>query len=510
MGRGMPPASASSLVALLSLGGEGVELPCLALDLLPRTTLDAACRAALAADPSGLALLLQHVSQGQAGALEVMHALARDSRLKAQCGAALNQEVQRGQGVAAVLGLLRSQEPEARMAAVQALRPLLRYGPPQVQSEVLQADPLPPLVDVLKQPAADVQAVAEVMTQLASASPALLSAVVASLAGLMASPSTLPPACTALLLLSGAVQGASGLMAQGGLVGRLAAALASLPPASQLTPTRLLVALVQAPGADLAGQEGALRVSGLLLQLLSGQDLAVRAAAAAGLGSMMRASAKTRQELSSGAAPGLLLDLLAALPPDSPQLPEVAAAVACLACLEGSCRPAVITRLRALLQGGQGGQGGHGVAAAQVCAHLSHSPKGRALVLSEQLVSGLVRLLTSGSPAAQCGAADALTHVASGGAVALPGVAAPVLPRAYVVERGAVEPLVKMLRAPDDGVVVEAALLLDCLSACEEGSRACRQAKAREALQEVLQRGKRGELGERAVKAAYAAYMQLL
>ncbi|KAL6745924.1 armadillo-type protein [Haematococcus lacustris] len=407
---------------------------------------------------------------------------------------------------------MRSQEPEARMAAVQALRPLLRYGTPQVQSEVLQADPLPPLVDVLKQPEADVQAVAEVMAQLASASPALLSAVVASLAGLMASPSTLPPACTALLLLSGAVPGASGLMAQGGLVERLAAALASLPPASQLTPTRLLVALVQAAAAaaDPAGQEGALRVSGALLQLLAGQDLAVRAAAAAGLGSMMRASAKTRQELSSGAAPGLLLDLLAALPPDSPQLPEVAAAVACLACLEGSCRPAVITRLRALLQGGQGGQGGQGVAAAQVCAHLSHSPKGRALLLSEQLVSGLVRLLTSGSPAAQCGAADALTHVASGGAVALPGVSAPVQPRAYVVERGAVEPLVKMLRAPDDGVVVEAALLLDCLSACEEGSRACRQAKAREALQEVLQRGKRGELGERAVKAAYAAYMQLL
>lgn len=207
-------------------------------------------------------------------------------------------------------------------------------------------------------------------------------------------------------------------------------------------------------------------------------------------------------------------------------------------------------------------------AATQVVSRVAASPKGREAVLAEGLVPALVGVLTTGLPAAQAAAADALTSIAIPSVVILDGgqtrlnmpgsgkVVGPantaaagsgaktaprsagitgskhagreesegqynrntaassgrkVDPKVEVIRAGAMAPLVSLVRSsPHESCVVEACEALYCLAGCDAGKDAAVSAGARDALQEVVLKGKRKEVGDKAAKAAYDALMRLL
>ncbi|WIA31304.1 hypothetical protein OEZ86_002206 [Tetradesmus obliquus] len=199
-----------------------------------------------------------------------------------------------------------------------------------------------------------------------------------------------------------------------------------------------------------------------------------------------------------------------------------------------------------LLRGGPKDAG----AAAHVAALLAASARGRAALLAEALLPGLVGVV--GNPS--CAAAARAAAAAAVGALAVPGSVAlddgltggthgsgaqasavgrakavhgsaaagsaaaarqpgarVVDPKLEAVRAGAVAALVGLLRAgAGPCAVLEAAEALAVLGGCQAGRDAALAAGATEALQEVVLAGKRKEVAEKVAAAAGHALMRLL
>ena len=233
--------------------------------------------------------------------------------------------------------------------------------------------------------------------------------------------------------------------------------------------------------------------------------------------------------MASKAVPDFL-DALKMAQPEDWGWDAAVAATATLGVYHEAGRAELVRGLRTLLLRGGPMDAG---AAAQVVARLAASPKGREAAVAEGLVPGLVGVVGN----LGCGVVARAAAAAALSAIAVPGVlmmeqqgegagggggrggGSPqkggggrgVDARLEVVRAGAVAPLVLLVRSGvSDGCVVEACEALYCLAGCEVGVDAVVAAGGREALQEVVLKGKRREVGERVSKAAYEALMRVL
>ncbi|KAF5843252.1 hypothetical protein DUNSADRAFT_928, partial [Dunaliella salina] len=271
-----------------------------------------------------------------------------------------------------------------------------------------------------------------------------------------------------------------------------------------------------------------------------------RAAAAAAAGHLAKRDAQAREDLGQCGL-RMLLEVTQSIAPGSPYFSEACAGVAAMVCLHEHSRSEAVGAVRHMLLEPKSVGFNAAAAAARICKAMSHSPQGRSLLFKEDMLDVLIQALTiSESPDTQCFAADALTHATSSGPIthmsppsassSAGGTTAhmpqshqhPVRgstpvgqansadahmvpkPRLVIIHKGAVVPLLQMLRSPQERVIYEAAFALESLACIEEGAMAVKRADGARQLNDVVKRAKKGELSDRTQKAAYAAYVKVM
>mmetsp|Transcript_9746 Transcript_9746/g.24244 ORF Transcript_9746/g.24244 Transcript_9746/m.24244 type:complete len:1206 (-) Transcript_9746:212-3829(-) len=566
MGRAISPASTSALMDMLRL--DDPDLLPLVLKLLPLTATDPNCRAAIMGHGGGMPVLLREAGTSNADAIEALRRVACDLKLRAQCAGALTQalvaagagtpaaanlaraianvgtlpagserdkasvasvaafaaEVMEAQGVPPLVALARSTDPRTKSCGVLALRPMAMFGELKVRQAIVAADALVALADAAK--ATDVaaldaaavplaQAACDTLAGLGAVSGAVQTTIFSSLSGFMSSASTVPAACAAMLAVAGASGESYGLLHKAGVTAQLLAVLDKGPDAGLAAPARLFAALVaySTEAAEAACEADACAV---LPGVLTRGDEVARAAAAAAAGYVMKRGEKGPNQFADRKGLNLLIDTLHALALESPHWEDACHALGTLAAVHEGSRGDTSRTVKGWLLRGSVNEATSG---ARVAAWLSHSPKGREIMFSDDLVDALIKQLgNNAAPDAQRWSADALVHAASAGQVALtlaagsPAGSAPTVinPKPMIVNKGAVDALVQMLASPVERVVYEAAFALESLCSSEEGLQAAKRSRAKDALQGVVQAGKRGEVGERTAKAAYGAYIKVM
>ncbi|KAF6255715.1 armadillo-type protein [Scenedesmus sp. NREL 46B-D3] len=299
----------------------------------------------------------------------------------------------------------------------------------------------------------------------------------------------------------------------------------------------------------------------VLLAALAVREHGVRLPAAAALGQLLRrpSAAADREAAVAGHVVTELLDVLRSSPaPAAPAAApaaatdwawdDAAAGLAALGALHGAAADDLARGLRQMALRDAARDAG---TAAAVAASLAASPRGRAALLKEGILPGLVGVVgnPSCSPAARAAAADAIGALAVPASVVLDsslagseqepgrvrgaaGSASPVRgqagrqqrqqhvvqpgarvvdPKLEAVRAGAVAALVGLLGAgAGPGCVLEAAEALYVLAGCQAGRDAALAAGAQDSLQDVVLAGKRREVAEKVATAAYDALMRFL